>query len=233
MKKIDCLAFGAHPDDVELFSSGLLIKLQKQGFSTGIIDLTQGELSTNGTMQIRQEETKKATEVLKISVRNNLLFEDGNIENTKQNRLEIINYLRNYKPDIVLQPYWDDRHPDHIAASRIISDACYYSGLKKIETEHEAFRPKTILYYMMHNTFAPSFIVDISNEMETKINAIKCYESQFKKLDNNNTYINQPEFFDSIVNRAKFYGYEIKKEFGEPYYYNGILGINNIMEFFS
>jgi len=235
LKKIDCLAFGAHPDDVELFCSGLLVKLEKQGYVTGIIDLTKGELSTNGTLETREKETKNATNILKVSVRENLEFEDGNIENTKNNRLEIIKYLRKYKPDLVLQPYWEDRHPDHIAASKIITDACFYAGLNKIETDQESHRPKTVLYYMMHGSFNPTFVVDISNEMETKEKAIKCYDSQFNKSNkkNNITYINQPEFFDSIINRAKFYGYEIKKEFGEPYFHKGVLGINNIMEVFS
>ncbi len=235
MKKIDCLAFGAHPDDVELFCSGLLLKLQKQGFTTGIVDLTKGELSTNGTLEIRKTETKNASKILNISIRENLGFEDGNIENTKQNRIELIKVIRKFKPDLVLQPYWEDRHPDHVSTSKIVSDVCFYSGLSEIETEQEPFRPKTNLYYMMHTRFTPSFIVDISDEMETKIKTIKCYESQFSqsKEKKKNTYINQPEFFDSIINRAKFYGYEIKREFGEPYFYRGVLKINNIMDFFS
>jgi len=111
LNKIDCLAFGAHPDDVELFCSGLLVKLQKQGYSTGIIDLTKGELSTNGTLEIRQAETKKASEILKVTVRENLGFQDGNIENNPLNRIEIIKCLRKFKPELVLQPYWEDRHP--------------------------------------------------------------------------------------------------------------------------
>jgi len=235
LKKIDCLAFGAHPDDVELFCSGLLVKLHKQGYATGIVDLTKGELSTNGTLEIRNKETIKASKILKVEVRDNLEFEDGNIENTKQNRIEVIKCIRKYKPDLILQPYWEDRHPDHIAASKLITDACFYSGLSKITTNQEPYRPKTTLYYMMHTTFIPSFIVNISEEMEIKIKTIKAYNSQFGQIKSKkiNTYINQPEFFDSIVNRAKFYGYEIKKEFGEPYFYKGTLGINNIMEVFS
>lgn len=235
MNKIDCLAFGAHPDDVELFCSGLLIKLQKQGYTTGIIDLTKGELSTNGTPEIRQIETQEASLVLKISIRVNLGFEDGNIDNNKENRAEIIKYLRKLKPDIILLPYWEDRHPDHVASSKIIEDASFYSGLSKIITQQEPFRPKMVLYYMMHTTFTPSFIVDISGEMDTKIKAIQAYASQFNqsKVGNNLTYINQPEFFDSIINRAKFYGYEIKSNFGEPYFYKGIFRINNIMDFFA
>ena len=235
MKKIDCLAFGAHPDDIELFCSGLLAKLTKQRYTTGIIDLTRGELSSNGTREIRESETKKASEILQVTIRQNLEFQDGNIENNHQNRIEIIKQLREYQPNIVLLPYWEDRHPDHVAASKIITDACYYSGLSKIDTNQEPHRPKTILYYMMHSIFTPSLIVDISKEMDTKIKAIKSYESQFGQSDekNNETYINKPEFFDSIVNRAKFYGYEINAKYGEPYYYKGILKIDNIMSVFS
>jgi bacillithiol biosynthesis deacetylase BshB1 len=226
------LAFAAHPDDVELFCSGLLIKLQKQGKKTGAIDLTRGELSSNGTPQIRGQETKQATKIMKLSVRENLDMEDGNIENSKKNRLKIIQSIRKYKPDLVLIPYWLDRHPDHFAASRLVSEASYYAGLKKIETDQEEHRPQFVLHYMMHQTFTPSFIIDISEEMEEKIQSIKCYKSQFGKSANK-TFINRPEFFDSIINRAKFYGYEIKKEFGEPYFFNGVLRVNNIFEFLS
>ena len=235
MKKIDCLAFGAHPDDIELFCSGLLAKLTKQRYTTGIIDLTRGELSSNGTREIRESETKKASEILQVTIRQNLEFQDGNIENNHQNRIEIIKQLREYQPNIVLLPYWEDRHPDHVAASKIITEACYYSGLSKIDTNQKPHRPNTILYYMMHSIFTPSLIVDISKEMDTKIKAIKSYESQFGQSDekNNETYINKPEFFDSIVNRAKFYGYEINAKYGEPYYYKGILKIDNIMSVFS
>ncbi|MCK5032779.1 MAG: bacillithiol biosynthesis deacetylase BshB1 [Calditrichia bacterium] len=235
MKKIDCLAFGAHPDDIELFCSGLLAKLTKQRYTTGIIDLTRGELSSNGTREIRESETKKASEILQVTIRQNLEFQDGNIENNHQNRIEIIKQLREYQPNIVLLPYWEDRHPDHVAASKIITEACYYSGLSKIYTNQEPHHPNTILYYMMHSIFTPSLIVDISKEMDTKIKAIKSYESQFGQSDekNNETYINKPEFFDSIVNRAKFYGYEINAKYGEPYYYKGILKIDNIMSVFS
>ena len=235
MKKIDCLAFGAHPDDVELFCSGLLIKIKKQGYTTGIIDLTKGELSSNGTLEVRKEETKKASKILQVDLRENLEFEDGNIENSKQNRIEIIKYIRRFKPDLILQPYWEDRHPDHEAASKIITDACFYSGLNKIDTNQEPHRPKTILYYMMHTAFNPSVIVNISEEMEIKIKTIKAYNSQFGQLNGQkiNTYINRPEFFDSIVNRAKFYGYEINKDYGEPYFYKGIIRIDKIMDFFS
>jgi N-acetylglucosamine malate deacetylase 1 len=235
LNKIDCLAFGAHPDDVELFCSGLLVKLQKQGYSTGIIDLTEGELSTNGTIENRNSEAKKAAEILEVSFRKNLKMPDGNIENSNQNRIEIIRQLREFRPELVLQPFWEDRHPDHVVASHIITEACFYSGLSKIETNQKPYRPKNILFYMMHTIFTPSFVVDISEEMDTKIKVIKSYESQFGKSSEKNaeTYINKPEFFDSIVNRAKFYGYEIKTQFGEPYYYKGLLKIDNIMNLFS
>ena len=232
MNKIDCLAFGAHPDDVELFCSGLLIKLQKQGKSTAVIDLTRGELSTNGTLQIRAKETKNATKVMNLSFRENLKLEDGNIENSKENRYKIIKYIRKFKPDLILAPYWEDRHPDHIATSKIVSDASFYSGLKMIESGQEPHRPKMNLFYMMHNIFIPSFVVDISTVMDIKTEAIQCYKSQFGQSPNN-TYINRPEFFDSIINRAKFYGYQIKTKYGEPYFYKGVLGINNIFDFLS
>lgn len=229
------MAFGAHPDDVELFCSGLLVKLKNQGYSTGVIDLTAGELSTNGTVEIRKKESEYAAKILNLDVRKNLGLADGNLENSTENRLKIINVVREYEPDLVILPYWHDRHPDHIAASKLVSDSCFYSGLGKIDTGQKNHRPKTLFYYMMHETFQPTFIVDITREMEIKIAAINAHQSQFGKIQgrSNSTYINKPEFLESIKDRARFYGYEIKTKYGEPYYYQGILKIDNIMQFFA
>ncbi len=235
MNKIKCMAFGSHPDDVELFCSGLLIKLKKQGFTTGVVDLTRGELSSNGTVESRVAESDQACRILELDIRKNLGLRDGNIENNLDNRLEVIKIIREFQPEIVLLPYWYDRHPDHVSASKLISDSCFYSGLKKIETSHEIFRPNAILYYMLHSSFNPSFVVDITNEMDTKINAIKAYKTQFKNVNMNgvNTYINRPEFLESLKNRAGFYGNEIKTKFGEPYFCKSMLKINNIVEVFT
>jgi len=235
LHKINCLAFGAHPDDVELSCSGLLIKLKWQGYTTGIINLTKGELGSNGTVDTRKSESKKAAEILNVDVLENLGMPDGNLENNIGNRLAIIKVVREYKPEIVLLPYREDRHPDHGAASRLVTDACFYAGLKKIETSQDCHRPKNLLYFMMYQTFEPTFIVDITDEMETKIESIKAYETQFggNKEGGIETFINRPEFLENLINRAMYFGEKIGTRYGEPYYYNKFLRIDNIMEIFS
>lgn len=231
----DCLAFGAHPDDVELFCSGLLLKLKSQGYKTAIVDLTQGELSTNGDIKTRREEAEKASAILQLDFRSNVAIRDGNIANDYENRMAIIRLIRKIKPILCLIPHWKDRHPDHRSASVLLHDAIFFSGLKKIETDQESFRPKTVLHYMLHNVFIPTFIVDISNEMENKMAAIKAYKSQFESDPgvSEGTYINRPEFLDTVYTRAQFYGQKIGCKFGEPYFFNGSLKINNIIHFFT
>jgi bacillithiol biosynthesis deacetylase BshB1 len=235
LKNIDCLAFSPHPDDAELFCSGLLLKLKSQGYRTAIVDLTRGELSTNGDLKTREKETKEATRILKIDNRINLKLTDGNIKNNMKNRLILIQVIRMMHPQICLIPYWHDRHPDHVAAASIVKDAIFYSGLKKIKTDQETFRPTTVLYYMLHYIFNPTFIVNISDEMEKKLAAINAYRSQFnlETHKSNQTYINSPEFLETISTRAKFYGQQIGCQYGEPYYYHGAIKIDNIMQFFA
>jgi len=234
LETIDCIAFGTHPDDAELFCSGLLIKLKKQGYSTAIIDLTRGELSTNGTPAVRHAETQVATEILKLDSRKNIGIPDGNIENNEKNRTLVIRHIRTEKPKVCLIPYWNDRHPDHVAASQLINKAIFQSGLKKIETNQKEYRPKIVLYYMLHNVFKPKFIIDISEEIENKMAAIKSYKSQFYvEEDKESTYINNPDFIESIYVRSQFYGRQIGCKFGEPYYFDGMLKIDNIMQFFT
>lgn len=235
MGKVDCLSFGAHPDDVELFCSGLLLKLKAQGYKTGAIDLTQGELSTNGDVVSRQKETKKATAILQLDYRYNAGIEDGNIENSSKNRMDIIRIIRNIRPYLCLIPYWEDRHPDHRAASLILRDSIFYSGLKKIITDQKEYRPNTILYYMLHKTFIPTFIVDITEEMKTKMTAIRAYKSQFELSSDSDetTFINRPDFLESITTRDQFYGQKIGCKYGEPYFFDGSLKIDNIMQIFT
>ena len=233
--QIDCVAFGAHPDDVELFCSGLLLKLKSQGYKTAIVDLTQGELSTNGDIKTRQGESEKASNILQLDFRVNAAIRDGHIVNDWENRMAIIKLIRKLKPTLCLIPYWEDRHPDHRNASVLLREALFFSGLTKIETEEEAIRPKTIIYYMLHNTFMPTFIVDISEEMDNKIAAIRVYKSQFENdpVRSKGTFINRSDFLETILIRAKYYGQKIGCSFGEPYYFDGALKINNIMTFFT
>lgn len=235
MKKIDCLAISPHPDDVELFCSGVLIKLKKQGYSIAVADLTRGELSSNGDVKSRLAESEKAKEILGLDYRLNLELTDGNLSGDHHQRMEVVNLIRTMKPVICLIPYWKDRHPDHEAASMLLTRSLFDAGLKKIESSQPAYRPDTVLYYMMHQFFQPTFIVDITDEMDTKIEAIEAYRSQFAMSGNGFelTYINRPEFLTSLRTRAAFLGEQIGVKYGEGFLYKGSLKIDNIPQFFS
>ena len=235
MKQTDCLAFGPHPDDIELFCGGLLVKIKKQGYTTGVVDLTRGELSTNGSVETRQAEADEASRILGLDLRQNLGLADGYLESTPTNRRSVIEVIRSLRPQICLIPYWEDRHPDHQAAARLLERAIFDAGLIKIKTGEEAYRPEIILYYMLHQFFTPSFIVDISEEMEYKMAAIRAYVSQFSECSKEaqSTYINNVNFLDTIQTRAEFFGQQIRSKFGEGFYYKGMLKINNILQFFS
>ncbi len=232
---IDCIAFSPHPDDAELFCSGFLLKYNIAGKRTAIVDLTRGELSTNGNPEIRSREAEQAGKILGLTDRRNLNLGDGNLMNTLENRRKIISVIRDLKPVVCLIPYWIDRHPDHEAASRVIRDALFYAGLQKIDTGQEAFRPDINLFYMLHTSFEPSFVVDISEVFDQKMQAINSFESQFsaRLKGAKQTFINKEEFLESIEIRARFYGQRVGCRYGEPYYSQELLKLDNILQFFA
>jgi N-acetylglucosamine malate deacetylase 1 len=222
---IDVLVFAAHPDDAELSMGGTIAKLSANGFKVGIIDITRGELGTRGTPETRQKEAFQAAIILKGALRENLSIPDGNIQNTKENLLKVIMVIRRYRPKIIFAPYFNDRHPDHINASRLVKEAVFSGGLSKIRTfdrevAQEAYRPDRLFYYMQTYTFEPSFIVDITECFETKMRCVKAFESQFfdPKSKEPETFISKPEFLSYIESRAKFYGFQIGKQYGEPFF---------------
>ena len=231
----DCLAFGPHPDDVELFCSGVLIKLKAQGFKTAIVDLSAGELSSNGDVNTRLKEAESAKEILNLDARLNLGLPDGSLDSSWDNRQEVIRTIRSLKPKICLIPYWQDRHPDHEAASGLLKRSIFDAGLGKIDTGQEPFRPKTTLFYMLHRYFDPTFVVDITGQMDQKLESIKAYDSQFSSdtTENTPTYINKPEFLQSVITRAEFLGQKIGVKYAEGFYFPGIMKIDNIIDFFS
>jgi len=235
LSHIDCLAFGPHPDDVELFCGGVLIKLKEQGFTTAIADLTAGELSSNGDVETRSVEAENAKKILNLDTRLNLGLPDGSLENTRDNRQKIIKVIRSLQPKICLIPYWEDRHPDHESASVLLKRALFDAGLKKIETDQEAFRPKTILFYMLHKFFEPTFVVDITDQMDQKLKSIKAYRSQFSSNSKNSnaTFINNPQFLQSVVTRSEFLGQQIGVKYAEGFYCRELMKIDNIINFFS
>ncbi len=222
---LDVLVFGAHPDDAELSMGGTIYKFTSNELRVGIIDLTKGELGTRGTAETRQKEAFQAAIILKVAVRENLQIPDGNIQNTKENLVKIIMSIRKYKPKVIFAPYFNDRHPDHIDASQLIKRAMFSTGLSKLKTfdrevSQEPFRPQKLYYFMQTYTFEPSFIVDISDEFETKMKAVRTYETQFHnpRSTEPETFISRPGFINYIEARSHFYGFQIGKSYGEPFF---------------
>ena len=222
---LDVIVFASHPDDAELTMGGTIAKFTHNNLKVGIIDLTRGELSTRGTIQTRQKEAKRAASILKIAIRENLHIPDGGILRNKANLMKLIKIIRKYKPKIVFAPYFNDRHPDHIDTSILVKEAVFSSGLVKIITHYknirqEAYRPKKIFYYMQTYTFDPSFIVDITGYHDIKMEAVKAFSTQFFDSKNKEpqTFISRPEFINYIESRSLFYGFQIGKQYGEPFY---------------
>lgn len=222
---IDVLVFAAHPDDAELAMGGTIARLSKENFKVGIIDLTRGELGTRGTAETRQKEAFEAAIILKTALRENLDIPDGQIAVNKENLLKVIMVIRKYRPKIIFAPYFNDRHPDHIDASLLIKRAMFSTGLNKIKTfdkevPQNAYRPEKLFYYMQTYSFKPSFIIDISDTFELKMQAINCFSTQFhnpKSLEPE-TFISRPQFLNYIQSRAVFYGFQIGKNYGEAFY---------------
>jgi bacillithiol biosynthesis deacetylase BshB1 len=232
---IDAIAFGAHPDDAELGCGGLLLKLKAIGYSTGVVDLTEAELSTNGDLPTRQKETEKASELLKLDIRKNLNLMDCNITNDLESRLKVINIVRQYRPALVIIPYKTDRHPDHENSYKLLKDSFFAAGLKKFKTELPEYRPKAVICYMLNYGFQPSFIVDISDYHEQKMKACNAFKSQLYRqpgLDQP-TYINSKFFRDYVTGRDKSYVLKIKTEHAEPYFIEDDIKIDDPVSFFK
>jgi len=223
--KLDILIFAAHPDDAELGMGGTIAKLTSEGKSVGIIDFTEAELSSNGTIESRRSESAEASKVLNISVRENLNVPDGKVKVSDEFVNSVVKILRKYRPRIIFAPYFNDRHPDHIGASKIVKEAVFFSGLLKIETEMDGekqkiHRPDKLYYYMQTYEFTPSFVVDISDHFETKMDSVRAYKSQFfnPDVEGEFTFISDPKFIKFLEARAAHYGFQIRKEYGEPFF---------------
>lgn len=232
---LDVLVFAAHPDDAELAMGGTIAKLTKNNLKVGIIDLTKGELGTRGTAEIRQKEAFLAAGILKVSLRENLLIPDGDIERKKENILKVVMTIRRYRPKIIFAPYFNDRHPDHIHTSRIVKEAMFATGLSKLKTfdrevPQNAYRPVKLYYYMQTYQFDPSFIVDISDSFDIKMKAVQCYQSQFHNPRSREpeTFISRPEFLNYIESRAQVFGFQIDKKYGEPFFCEEKIELNLI-----
>jgi N-acetylglucosamine malate deacetylase 1 len=233
--KIDVLAFGVHPDDVELGCAGVLINEKANGKRTGIIDLTQGELGTRGTSKTRKEEATEAAKILNVDVRENLKMADGFFENNEAHQRQIITVLRKYQPEIIICNAPEDRHPDHGRSSDLVANAAFLSGLMKIETivdgiVQKPWRPKYVFHYIQDRYLKPDVVFDISASLEQKIESIRAYKTQFynpESNDANQTYISTPEFLDGVIARAAMFGKMIGVKYGEGFISKKMIGIKN------
>lgn len=232
--KVDVLAIGAHPDDVELGCGGTIAKLISEGKKVAIIDLTQGELGTRGTNETRAIEAKNAAEILGISARENLKMKDGFLVNSEEYQLRIIKAIRTYQPEIVFCNAVDDRHPDHAKAAKLASDACFLSGLIKIETEEsgkkqEKWRPKQVFHYIQWKNLEPDFVIDISGFLDKKIESCLAYKTQFYDPTSTEptTPISSKSFLDSITYRAQDLGRLADVEHAEGFTTEKTLALKN------
>lgn len=232
--RLDLLAFAPHRDDIELTCSGTLIKLIQNGYSVGIVDFTEGEKGSRGSAQQREQEAQEAARIMGVGIRENLHLPDAALQNDRHTQLLVVEKLRRYQPEIVLAPYWEDDHPDHVNASMVVTQASYLSGLAKLEAAGERHRPLAVLYYMCRRGFTPSFVVDITEQYPLKLQAIKAYRSQFfdPKSPDPETPHSQPQFWGFIEARSRYYGALIGREHGEPFFFQDTLELLDPVAFF-
>jgi bacillithiol biosynthesis deacetylase BshB1 len=237
MIKLDILAFGAHPDDVELGAGGTIALEVANGRKVGIIDLTRGELGSRGNADIRDKEAIESARILGVEMRLNLGLRDGFFMDNEVNQLEIIKWIRYFKPEVVLCNAVSDRHTDHGKASKLVSTACFLSGLRKIETHYEGivqqeWRPKAVYHYIQDHYHKPDFVVDIEKFLDQKLSAIAAFKSQFYSLDQDQnepqTLISTKEFMDFVMARGLDYGRPINSRFGEGFLVERSIGVNSL-----
>lgn len=236
--KLDILAIAAHPDDVELACAGTLMVHAAQGMKVGVLDLTRGELGTRGTPETRAEEAAAAAKVMGLAIRDNLGLRDGFFRNDTEEQMKLIAAIRKYRPDIVLANAFEDRHPDHGRAARLIADSCFLAGLRKVETFEDgklqaAWRPKQVFHFMQDRYERPDFVVDTSAVIERKKEAIKCYKTQFLAQGSDNepqTYISSNAFFESVINRDVTFGKIVGVSHAEGFKTSKVLGISSFKD---
>lgn len=237
MTKLDILVIAAHPDDAELGCSGTIAAHVAKGFKVGIIDLTQGEMGTRGNPEIRLRESAAATEILGLSARENLGFDDVFFQDDKKHQHELIKIIRKYQPDIVLANAVSDRHPDHGKAASLATHACFMSGLRKIDTtidglSQDPWRPKFVYHYIQNNYIAPDFIFDISNYWDIKVASIMAFRSQFYDPSNQEpaSFISSPEFLPFIEARSREFGHRILAKYGEGFTVERFIGVTDLFD---
>jgi bacillithiol biosynthesis deacetylase BshB1 len=219
MNKINVLAIVSHPDDAELAFGGTLARLAHEGKKVGVIDMTQGEMGTRGNASSRASEANQASEILGLSLRENLKLEDSYFQDNPQTKNILIDAIRRYQPDIVFTNAPSDRHPDHGRASKMVADACFYSGLKKIETQHEHWRPKKVFFGIQSHYLKPDFLFDVSLFWQKKMEAVLAYKTQFYNPQSSEepTFISTPEFLQFLEARAREWGQAIGVKYAEGF----------------
>ncbi len=232
MTTVDVLAFGAHPDDIELAVGGTLLVLKSQGYRTGAVDATRGELGTRGTPEIRAIERADATKRLALDARSSLGLPDGSVMDDVASRAAVIRVIRELKPTVVMAPRHDDLHPDHARLAVLVKEACFFAGVAKHTPDLPPHRPRAIWQYASHSQFAPSFVVDISATFVGKREAAMAYRSQFHNAESTEpaTYISRQEFWAWWEGRARHYGNMIGAAFGEPFLVDGPLRLDDPMK---
>ena len=235
--KLDILAIGAHPDDVELGCGGTLLSHMAKGRKVGILDLTRGELGTRGSAELRDQEAAAAAQILGIGIRENLAFEDGFFQNDSDHQLAIVSIIRKYQPEIILANAINDRHPDHGRAAKLISDACFLSGLPKIETMLDGqpqakWRPQAVYHYIQAYYAEPDFVVDISDYFEQKMKAVNAYGSQFHNPESKEeqTFISTPQFMNLVVARTAEFGATCGFQHAEGFTIERRIGVRDLFD---
>ena len=230
--KLDVLAIFAHRDDAEITCGGTLIKLVDLDYNVGIVDLTQGEMGTRGSARLRGIEAKCAAKLMGVKIRENLKIPDSKVEPTWENKLKLVRLIRKYKPHLVILPYWEQRHPDHANCSKLGYDACYLSGLAKLKVPGEPHRPYKIIYSTsFREAMTHSFVVDITEQLERKIEAVKCYHSQFKDMKKRkDVFVPGIDVFDFMRIKAAHYGTFIGKRYGEAFMIKEIFAVDDPMK---
>jgi bacillithiol biosynthesis deacetylase BshB1 len=232
VEKVDVLTVAAHPDDVELTCAGTLIKMVDKGYSVGILDLTEGEMGTRGTPELRAQEAEAARAAIGALFRERLDFGDSRLTASIENRFALAEQIRAARPQTVILPYWEGRHPDHYTAATLGYEACYAAGLKQLPVGGQPHRPKKILYASMYWEVKPSFLVDISLQWERKIASINCFASQFAGdfRDITELYPAWGKLIDRITTQCKYFGHLMGVEYAEPFVVKESMGVEDIVD---
>lgn len=230
---VDVVAFGPHPDDVELVMGGTMLKLHSLGYSTGIIDLTAGEMGTRGTREDRAREAAEAAKLLNVSVRKTLDLGDGNLVVDTRTKRAVVEAIREHKPKLVFTNYPENNHPDHTASGPLVAEAAYLAGLQKYDADGEPHRPSCVVYYLVPHKIVPSFIVDITPFFDDKMRAVRAYISQLHNDANEGpaTYISQPAFLNRMEGLDRYHGALIDTDFGEGFYVREAMKVEDPVQF--